>query len=257
MARSTSVLCRRGSQYLRLTVRHSPTLKVGRSRCRFGLFTKRLIHSPGVLLRRRLQRSANSSRTTSYAAIFLSRARSRRELPFRRRQERRRRTWLTRKGNQMGSKTSRLRALAVAVFSGLLAAAPAYSASSWVYQTPTGSCTYVQSQMGNYAFGGWTDAGTESWYYGSSSCSRTWGRPTNQIRVKVDLYKWNGSSWVACYPATSWSYNPATSTSRYQSVGYVAVCGAGWMAGLATGHVYNGSTWNGGSVFSNSSYWAS
>jgi len=117
---------------------------------------------------------------------------------------------------------------------------------------PTGPCTYVwlNSVANSDGTGTATGATWSDYNRGAGPCQGTWGRPALDIRHKQDIYKWNGSAWVVCLPASTWTRNSATATYVSFGAQYVAICGPGYYANLATGHVYQGTSgWFGGTVW--------
>jgi hypothetical protein len=78
---------------------------------------------------------------------------------------------------------------------------------------------------------------------------------TKHAAVRLDVYKWTGSSWAVCH-GTDWKYG-ATSTDQLGPralevvLGGPAACGPGYYGTLAYSYVMdNYGTWRGGSVWS-------
>lgn len=127
--------------------------------------------------------------------------------------------------------------------------------NQYVFQTP-GPCTYLEN--GNYGEDGYffSSGLTRSNYTRTGWCDGTWGRPALQIRYKQDVYSWNGTNWLLCWPASAWKRNAAVDTRVLYSSQAVALCGPTYYQGLGTGHVYNGVQWNGGTLWTGYSVYA-
>jgi len=95
----------------------------------------------------------------------------------------------------------------------------------------------------------------------SQGCGVGLNKPNGWAAVRLDVYKWTGSSWVVCR-STNWKYG-ATGTNQWGPWGPGEVfdyggsssCGPGYYGTLAYSYVLDGTaTWRGGSSWSGYEY---
>jgi hypothetical protein len=97
-------------------------------------------------------------------------------------------------------------------------------------------------------------------YAVSGGCSKGLDKPNGSAAVRLDVYKWTGSTWVVCR-GTNWKYG-ATGTNQWGpwgpsevfDYGGSSACGAGYYGTMAYSYVWDGSAWRGGSVWSGYEY---
>jgi hypothetical protein len=149
------------------------------------------------------------------------------------------------------------------IFAILCTAVTAQSASAWtwspfvtVYNGP-GLC--VQSQAGiDHSISG-LFSGNLAYAYThalSEGCGVGLNKPDGFAAVRLDVYKWTGSSWTICR-GTDWRYS-ATGTGSFGpwgpgevfDYGGASSCGPGYYGTLAYSYVWDGSGWRGGSAWS-------
>jgi hypothetical protein len=149
------------------------------------------------------------------------------------------------------------------IFAVLFTAMTARSASAWtwspfvtVYNGP-GLC--VQSQAGiDHRMPG-VFSGNLAYAYThalSEGCGVGLNKPDGSAAVRLEVYKWTGSSWAICQ-GTDWKYG-ATGTTQFGpwgpeegfDYGGVASCGPGYYGTLAYSYIWDGSGWRGGSAWS-------
>jgi hypothetical protein len=101
-------------------------------------------------------------------------------------------------------------------------------------------------------------------YARSEGCGATLTKPDGHAAVRLDVYKWNGSSWFVCR-STDWEFG-ATGILRSGDIvtdfgpsvvfdyGGASACGPGYYGTLAHAYVWDGAAWRGGSVWSGYEY---
>lgn len=85
------------------------------------------------------------------------------------------------------------------------------------------------------------------------------GLTVSRAAVRLDVFKWNGSSWFVCR-STDWKYGPTGISggdtggpygpSQVFDYGGSAACGAGFYGTRAYAYVLDGTVWRGGAVWS-------
>lgn len=93
-------------------------------------------------------------------------------------------------------------------------------------------------------------------YAFSEGCGVGLTKPNGTAAVRLDVYKWTGSSWAICL-GTDWKYG-ATGTDQFGpwgpqegfSYGGASSCGPGYYGTLAYSYIWDGSAWRGGSIWS-------
>lgn len=78
--------------------------------------------------------------------------------------------------------------------------------------------------------------------------------------VRLDVERWNGTSWVACR-STDWKYGTTgvsqwgpTGPEQQLDYGGSASCGAGWYRTIAAVFVWDGAAWRGGGISSGAEF---
>ena len=145
-------------------------------------------------------------------------------------------------------------ATALALAAGSIAVtAPAAEAhyvydSGYPYATDR-ACTWVRAEVSHGAYdSGYFKADTESdWNILQADCQGSMNRPAGYISARIQVYKWNGTSWALCTQLPT-RYNSGTANKLVTSRTYALTpCGPGSYRAGSVGYVYNGA-WNGGRV---------
>lgn len=85
---------------------------------------------------------------------------------------------------------------------------------------------------------------------GCSEPART--MPTGWMAIYQVLYFWNGGAWAAC-ESQGWDYNTAPASTLYSPSGLkwiASACGPGYYGLESWVLVWDGSEWQGGTVWS-------
>jgi hypothetical protein len=88
---------------------------------------------------------------------------------------------------------------------------------------------------------------------GAYSCDTIDVFAPGYLAVRLELWRWTGSSWAVCTAGgTGWTYNSnwGYTVSVSRSYGTAYPCGSGYYGTMAYTYVWNGSSWNGGSIWS-------
>ncbi|MDP9848679.1 hypothetical protein [Streptosporangium lutulentum] len=96
-------------------------------------------------------------------------------------------------------------------------------------------------------------------YARSGGCGTGLTKPDGSARVRLEVLKWNGSTWNVCR-STAWKYGPTGISggdvggpygpSQVFDYGGSSSCGPGFYGTRAYAQVHDGSAWRGGSVWS-------
>ena len=146
--------------------------------------------------------------------------------------------------------------LAALVVSAVLVAQPASAHSPLTTQVVYAGgtvCVIARSQIHANHGNGNLSASAYSTFrvHRGGDCSTIDVLPPGHIRVSYDLQKWNGSAWTFCR-GTGWTYNSGAwnwEVGVGNSYGS-APCGRGHYRTLAKAMVWDGSAWQGGSLWS-------
>jgi hypothetical protein len=137
------------------------------------------------------------------------------------------------------------------------AGATASDSQGWTYRSSS-DCTWGGGWTGwpygdNAGLAGRTESFRDQQYWFPPwlhvDCDQWWDRPAGYVALKVDLMKWNGSSWGVC-AWTTWIYNANNTHAVDYSYVYPlgsAPCGAGYYY-TATLHYQLHDAWHGGGL---------
>ena len=127
-------------------------------------------------------------------------------------------------------------------------------------------CVQGKSEFNWYApAGGFADKSAWALTYARNpgSCSGTLYRPQGWLAARFDVFKWTGSQWALCR-SLGWKFGGGGDTNSgditlEQAAAQMEFyssppCGAGYYGTQGSHFVWDGSAWQGGSLWSGSSF---
>ncbi|GEM_PF-6754636 len=129
------------------------------------------------------------------------------------------------------------------------------SGEGYVWEDGNGKCVFARSSI-------WESSGDiylkilnnprKEWSF--VDCAVGWEQPTSWIRVRNQLYRWDGSAWDYC-ASSDWFYN-SYPTTEYEVTSSAdgGICGAGDYANIAGAQIFHNYTWVGGTKYSGYHY---